>query len=238
MNGRRRFLFKRTARDLGAAPAFHVIEEPASWLLVRRPRTKARMTRRILIAHPRDAETQAREIAAELRALGYEVGDYTPGAKRAKADKVVMLWTRAAWGTPALRAAARKARATGALVCVRLDGAPPPGARSVRLTKDVAWKRLLSAKARPAAAASRPARAQIHTARAKRMARPAEAVGTDMRLYSESSSRAFAIVLSVCLLGAGALGFAYSRYPQVAAPIDNAAAVAYAQASELAALAP
>lgn len=196
------------------------------------------MTRRILIAHPRGAETQAREIAAELRALGFEVGDYTPGAKRAKADKVVMLWTRAAWGTPALRAAARKARATGSLVCVRLDGAPLPGARSVRLTKDVAWKRLLSAKARPAAAASRPARAQIHTARAKRMARPAEAVGTDMRLYSESSSRAFAIVLSVCLLGAGALGFAYSCYPQVAAPIDNAAAVAYAQASELAALAP
>ena len=196
------------------------------------------MTRRILIAHPRGAEKQARGVAAELRALGYEVGDYTPGARRAKADKVVMLWSRAAWGTPALRAAARKARATGALVCVRLDGAPPPGARSVRLTKDVAWKRLLSAKARPAAAASRPARTQIHTARAKRMARPAEAVGTDMRLYSESSSRAFAIVLSVCLLGAGALGFAYSRYPQVAAPIDNAAAVAYAQASELAALAP
>lgn len=239
MNGRRRCSFERTARDLGAAPAFHVIEEPASWLLVRRPRTKARMTRRILIAHPRGAETQAREIAAELRALGFEVGDYTPGAKRAKADKVVMLWTRAAWGTPALRAAARKARATGSLVCVRLDGAPLPGARSVRLTKDVAWKRLLSAKARPAAApVARPARARIHTARAKRMARPAEAVGTDMRLYSESSSRAFAIVLSVCLLGAGALGFAYSRYPQVAAPIDNAAAAAYAQASELAALAP
>ena len=196
------------------------------------------MTRRILIAHPRGAEKQARGVAAELRALGYEVGDYTPGARRAKADKVVMLWTRAAWGTPALRAAARQARTTGALVCVRLDGAPPPGARSVRLTKDVAWNRLLCAKARPAAAVSRPARAQIHTARAKRMARPAEAVGTDMRLYSESSSRAFAIVLSVCLLGAGALGFAYSRYPQVAAPIDNAAAVAYAQASELAALAP
>lgn len=238
MNGRWRCLFKRTACDLGAAPAFHVIEEPASWLLVRRPRTRARMTRRILIAHPRGAETQARGIAAELRALGYEVGDYTPTARRSGGDKVVMLWTRAAWGTPALRAAARKARATGSLVCVRLDGAPPPGARSVRLTKDVAWKRLLSAKARPAAAASRPARTQIHTARAKRMARPAEAVGTDMRLYSESSSRAFAIVLSVCLLGAGALGFAYSRYPQVAAPIDNAAAAAYAQASELAALAP
>lgn len=59
-----------------------------------------------------------------------------------------------------------------------------------------------------------------------------------MRLYSESTSRAFAIVLSLCLVGAAALGFAYQKYPQVAAPIDNAAAAAYAEASELAALAP
>lgn len=198
------------------------------------------MTRRILIAHPRGAETQARGVAAELRALGYEVKDYTPGAKRV-GTKLVMLWSREAWGTPALRAAARKARATGSLVCVRLDNAPPPleGARSTRLSKDVAWRRLLSMKARPISApAPTPARARISTARAKRVARPAQMVGTDMRLYSESSSRAFAIILTLCLLGAGALGFAYERYPQVAAPIDSAASAAYAQASEIAALAP
>jgi hypothetical protein len=59
-----------------------------------------------------------------------------------------------------------------------------------------------------------------------------------MRLHSESSSRAFAIMLTLFLIGAGALGVAYSRYPQVAAPINSAAASAYAQASELAALAP
>src|SRR5262249_7297687 len=130
------------------------------------------MTRRILIAHPRGAETQARGVAAELRSLGYEVASYTPGAKRTGRDKVVMLWSRAACGTPALRAAARKARATGSLVCVRLDNAPPPveNGRSARLTKDVAWRRLLSTKARPVAApASSPTRARIHTARAKRM---------------------------------------------------------------------
>ncbi|MEQ1491574.1 MAG: hypothetical protein ABL932_13600, partial [Terricaulis sp.] len=83
------------------------------------------MTRRILIAHPRGAETQARGVAAELRALGYEVRDYTPGAKRV-GTKLVMLWSREALGTPALRAAARKACATGSRVCVRLDNAPPP----------------------------------------------------------------------------------------------------------------
>lgn len=198
------------------------------------------MTRRILLAHPRGAEAEALNVAAELRALGYEVRDYAPGIKRAGADKVVMLWSRAAWGTPALRVAARKARATGSLVCVRLDSAPPPveGTRSTRLAKRVAWRRLLSAQApAPAAAASRPARTRLYTARAKRVARPAETVGTDMRLYSESSSRAFAIVLLLCLVGAAALGFAYQQYPQVAAPIDSAAAAAYAQASELASLA-
>lgn len=199
------------------------------------------MTRRILLAHPRGAEAQARGVAAELRALGYEVSNYAPGAKRAAADKVVMLWSRAARGTPALRAAARKARATGSLVCLRLDSAPPPvgASRSARLTKDVAWRRLLSPKARAAAPpASSPARARIHTARAKRMARPTQTVETDMRLYSDSSTRAFAIILTLCLLGAGALGFAYQRYPQVAAPIDSAASAAYTQASEIAALAP
>ncbi|MEQ1810709.1 MAG: hypothetical protein ABL889_12335 [Terricaulis sp.] len=198
------------------------------------------MSKRILIAHPRGAEIQARGVAAELRALGYEVGDYVPGAKRAGTDKVVMLWSRAAWGTPALQAAARKARATGSLVCVRLDSAPAPvvGAVSTRLAKRVAWRRLLSTKARPAATVHRPARQQIYTARAKRAALPAQTVGTDMRLHSESTSRAFAIILTLCLLGAGALGVAYQRYPQVAAPIDSAASAAYAQASEIAALAP
>lgn len=59
-----------------------------------------------------------------------------------------------------------------------------------------------------------------------------------MRVYSESSSRAFAVVLAVLLLGAVGLGVAYTRYPAVAAPIDSAATAAYTQASELAALAP
>jgi len=194
------------------------------------------MTKRILIAHPRGAETQARGVASELRALGYEVGDYRPGAKRAGSAKVVMLWSRAAWGTPALRAAARQAKAAGSLVCVRLDDAPPPvqGAVNARLAKRVAWRRLLSARPQTVARTSRPPRARIQTARAKRATRPAVAkVGTtDMRLYSDSTTRAFAIVLTLFLFAATGLGIAYSRYPQVAAPIDQAANVAYEQASD------
>jgi len=59
-----------------------------------------------------------------------------------------------------------------------------------------------------------------------------------MRLYSETSSRVFAIALALCLIGVAGLGVAYTRYPAVAAPIDQAAAAAYAQASQIAAMAP
>lgn len=198
------------------------------------------MPTRVLLAHPRGAENRARGVAAELRALGYEVRECASRAQRLKAHKVVVLWSREARGTPALRAVARKAHAAGKLVCVQTDSAPPPvhGAPGVRMMKSMAWRRLLSAKTRPARLISRPARRSPSTARAKLAARPAETVGTDMRLYSESSSRTFAIVLALLLVGAVGLGVAYKRYPQVAAPIDGAAAAIYAQASEIAALAP
>lgn len=200
------------------------------------------MPTRVLLAHPRGAENEARGVAAELKALGYEVQRCTPGAQRAGGHKVVMLWSRAAWGTPALRAAARQAKAAGSLVCVRLDDAPPPvsGAVNARLAKRIAWRRLLSTRPRSVAGTSRPPRTQLQTARAKRATRPAPAanVGTDMRLYSDSTTRTFAVVLTLCLFAAAGLGVAYSRYPQVAAPIDQAASVAYEQASEIAALAP
>jgi len=234
-------MFGRAASVLGARNAIPRAKEPGAWRAARAPSTHDPMVKRVLLAHPPGAEALARGVAAELKALGYDVKNYAPNEPRTGNEKVVLLWSRAAWGTPALRAAARKAKATGSLVCVRLDSAPPPlvGAHSARLGKRVAWRRLLNTKpSAPVAAVNRPVRARLYTARAKRAARPEETVGTDMRLYSESSSRAFAIVLSLCLVGAAALGFAYQRYPQVAAPIDSAAAAAYAQASELAALAP
>ncbi|MEZ5957429.1 MAG: hypothetical protein R3C27_09500 [Hyphomonadaceae bacterium] len=200
------------------------------------------MPTRVLLAHPRGAENEARGVAAELKALGYEVQRCTPGAQRAGRHKVVMLWSRKAWGTPALRAAARQAKAAGSLLCVRLDDAPPPvrGAVTTRLAKRVAWRRLLNTRTQSAAGPTRLPRTHIQTARAKRAARPAvtPTVGTDMRIYSESSTRTFAIVLTICLFAIAGLGIAYSHYPQVAAPIDQAASTAYEQASELAALAP
>ncbi|PZO50235.1 MAG: hypothetical protein DCF16_13390 [Alphaproteobacteria bacterium] len=63
------------------------------------------MTSRIVLAYADTAEAEARALASRLDRLGYRV-DRLRGRPKA-ADKVVMLWSRAAWGTPALRAAAR-----------------------------------------------------------------------------------------------------------------------------------
>lgn len=198
------------------------------------------MRSRVVLAHAASAEVEARAAAARLAALGYDVSTQTKGAAFQRAHKVVVLWSRAAWGTPALRAVARRALAKGKLVCVPLDAAPPPvqSARGMRLTDDAAWRRLLSGKARPVAAAPVTARTRLHTARARRVPRQTATVGTDMRIHSESTSRAFAIMLTLFIVGVGALSAAYSRYPQVSAPIDHAAASAYAEASKIAALAP
>lgn len=198
----------------------------------------------ILLAHPRGAENHARGVAAELMALGYEVRSYTPRAQRSGAHKVVLLWSRAAWGTPALRAAARKARATGSLVCVRLDSAPPPveGAHLLPLKRNgpqrVAWRRALSSspRATPTRASAPPAARTTKRARRTGVA-PKPVVEKKMHV-KEKNSRLFAIALTVSLLAIAGAGIAYGRYPAFAAPIDEAASAAYAKASEIAALAP
>jgi len=199
----------------------------------------------ILLAHPRGAENHARGVAAELKALGYEVRSYTPRAQRSGAHKVVLLWSRAAWGTPALRAAAKKARATGSLVCVRLDSAPPPveGAHLLPLKRNgpqrVAWRRALSSspRATPTRASAPPAARTTKRARRTGVA-PKPVVEKKMLHVKEKNSRLFAIALTISLLALTGAGYAYGRYPAFAAPIDEAATAAYTKASEIAALAP
>ncbi len=198
----------------------------------------------ILLAHPRGAETQARGVAAKLKALGYEVRDYSPRAQRSGAHKVVLLWSRAAWGTPALRVAARKARRTGSLVCVRLDTAPPPveGAHLLPLRRNgpqrLVWRHALSSspRATPARALAPPAARTTQRARRTGVA-PKPVVEKKMQT-KEQNSRLFAIALTVSLLGLAGAGIAYGRYPAFAERVDSAASVAYTEASEIAALAP
>ncbi|MBY0567585.1 MAG: hypothetical protein K2P70_09745 [Hyphomonadaceae bacterium] len=204
------------------------------------------MTSRILLAYPETAASQARSVAAKLGSLGYEVGALSP---RARGDKVVMLWSRAAWGTPALRAAARRAHAAGKLVCIRLDSAPPPvgGTRLARLPRGradtSAWRRLLHPKAKPLAATQKQTRAPLQ--RAARRQRPAQVPSApaprapqESASMKEKNSRGFAIALTLTLLAIGATGYAYQHNAVVASRIDGAAASFYASASELAALAP
>jgi hypothetical protein len=113
----------------------------------------------VVLAHAPEADAVARRVTDELAALGYAVDCAGAGKmRRAEAAKiesarhVVVLWSRAARGTPALRAAVRRASARGTLVCVSLDAAPPPaGAKRVtRLPKSgAAWRSALVRK-RPA----------------------------------------------------------------------------------------
>ena len=53
-----------------------------------------------------------------------------------------------------------------------------------------------------------------------------------------TSSRTFAIVLTLALVAAGAAGLAYTYSPAFAAQIDAGANAVYLKASEIAALAP
>lgn len=129
------------------------------------------MTRSVaVLAGNRTAQAQAELIAADLTVLGFAVDPVLePALKRQqaarleRAHKVVLVWSRAARGTPALRAAARRARASGKLVCVAVDAAPPPvGSRAVALPRDrAAWRRILltkaNTKAQPEPKLARPA---------------------------------------------------------------------------------
>lgn len=233
--GRRTAIPRRTSANGLAAPP--------------RRASKDSMTSRVLLAFDQSAAPHAQRIASKLGALGYEVG-VLGERSQARGDKVVMLWSRAAWGTPALRAAARRAHAAGKLVCIRLDAAPPP-VRGVKLAglprgraDQGAWRRLLHPKARTATIASKPATAHISAPRSKRPQRTAIAQPTRAQANEESASmrepnsRGFAIALTLALIAVAATGYAYQNDARVAAPIDRAANSFYTEASKLAALAP
>lgn len=125
----------------------------------------------LVLAHAPNAEPIAQRIKDKLSALGYAVEHGAPATRRGQAarieaaHKVVLLWSRAARGTPALRAAAQRARTKGTLVCVSLDAAPPPiGTSTTRLPRsNAAWRRLLG----PVVTAKTAAVARVHARPAK-----------------------------------------------------------------------
>lgn len=110
----------------------------------------------VILAPNAAALKHARRVAGDLSKLGFQVagcdGRIT-GAEVDQAHKVVLLWSGGQARGPALRAAARRAKANGTLVTVRLDGTRPPkeAGRAAKLPRGKqttrAWQRLLGPQA-------------------------------------------------------------------------------------------
>lgn len=106
----------------------------------------------VILAPNAHALKHARRVASDLSKLGFQVGGSDgrlPGAQLDKAHKVVLLWSGGAARAPALKAAARRAKAKGKLVTVRIDSTRPPAeaGRAVTMPRGRqttrAWRRLL-----------------------------------------------------------------------------------------------
>jgi hypothetical protein len=120
------------------------------------------MTAIVLLAPSPVTQKHAERLSAQLAAAGFKVGhsdaQRVRGVDVDAADKVVLLWSKDAARGPALRAAARRARADGKLICARLDSARPPkeAGRAIAAPRGRnaarTWARLIGA-TRPAAMA-------------------------------------------------------------------------------------
>ncbi|MBN8607883.1 MAG: hypothetical protein J0L81_13285 [Caulobacterales bacterium] len=121
----------------------------------------------VILAPNANALKHARRVASDLSKLGFQVGGSdgrVPGAQLDKAHKVVLLWSGGAARAPALKAAARRAKANGKLVTVRIDASRPPAeaGRAVDLPRGRqttrAWRRLLGPQSpTPTQTATKPA---------------------------------------------------------------------------------
>lgn len=202
----------------------------------------------VVLAHEPSAARHAQRITSDLKALGFKVGEsvgttvgHKQAAKLNSAHRVVMLWTRAAWRAPALRAAAQRAKAKGKLVCVVLDAAPPPAAgQAVRLSPRgrLAWRRLLRSGG-TAAQAKAPITRLSMQPRQKRTPRavqkviasaPAVAHKPAMRAVGAPMLAALT-ALALVVLAAGAE--AYTRDAVFAEKLNGFAQTAQTRATEL-----
>jgi hypothetical protein len=132
----------------------------------------------VVLASDRLADAAIDRISADLSKLGFNVDRAKPdtagrsaAAKIEAAHRVIMLWSRAAArGTPALRAALRRARAKGTLVCVG-SNAPPSLACAKRVARvpltGAAWRGALL-RPQPMAAAGKRTPARKPPIRARR----------------------------------------------------------------------
>jgi hypothetical protein len=200
----------------------------------------------LVLAHAPQTQAVADRIGADLAGLGFTVdrGEQltTRRAEAARieaAHKVVVLWSRAARGTPALRAAVRRARAKGTLVCVALDAAPPPGGVGQRLPRSGgAWRKVLLCKRASTAHGAATTRAYPRPAKARREAKPRieqpRASSKGSPAPRRKSASLLAALMALALIVAAAATEAYARDAAFAARVQALADAATAQVTQLA----
>ena len=195
----------------------------------------------VVLIHPPESESAATRIADQLLKLGYPVQRAGADVKRARAAKietagrVVVLWSRAARGTPALRAAVRRARARGTLVCVALDAAPPPGGAKyvARLPRNgAAWRGALSEKKRPLQA-QKMARALSRPQRARRTTNGDGSVEATANHVAPRSAPILGFLATILVFGAAVGAGLYQTDPGFAAKVNALTAQAQAQVASL-----
>lgn len=203
----------------------------------------------VVLAHEPSAARHAQRITSDLKALGFKVGEsvgttvgHKQAAKLNSAHRVVMLWTRAAWRAPALRAAAQRAKAKGKLVCVVLDAAPPPAAgQAVRLSPRgrLAWRRLLRSGGTAAQAKAPMTRLSMQP-RQKRTPRPtlkaiaaAPAVVAHKPAMRAVGAPMLAALTALALVVLAAGAEAYTRDAVFAEKLNGFAQTAQTRATEL-----
>lgn len=176
----------------------------------------------IIVTHAADASARAARVAKKLDALGFKIrnefdidGALSPHARRrraeeiAKAERLLVLWSKDAASSPALLDAAARARAAGKLTLVRLDAAAPPASLRRAEAADLSnwlgrdtprWRALVAALGRTGAKAATPHRAAAAPAGA--MPAPAEKKGGGLGW----------VLLLLVIAAAGAGGFyAYTQ---------------------------
>jgi hypothetical protein len=206
-------------------------------------------SRILLLAHGPRAEAHARRVASELNALGFAVGAHAGGTRPRldAAHRVVLLWSRATARTPALRAAARAAKAAGKLVCVRLDAARPPsdvgGAGAIAVPRGraqrSAWRRMLgpTPSRRPARQEVKPAPSMRPTRTPRRRdaapLRVAASAPAPAPVRSRSTARVFASLAALGLIALALGAEAYIRDAAFATRVNALAGLVQAQAAEI-----
>jgi hypothetical protein len=199
----------------------------------------------VVLAHAPEADAVAQQVTDELAALGYAVNRTAAGAlkrswaaKIETAHRVVVLWSRKARPTPALRAAVRRASARGTLVCVSLDAAPAP-AGAKRITplprNGAAWRHALIRKPAVATTKKTPAKTALRRNRRAHAVHGGGSVEAIATRAPASRSAPISGFLATVLVFGAAVGIGlYQANPGFAASVNALIGQAQTQALALA----